>query len=79
VYRPADLAKLESWLIAQIYAIRVAIANSVALERFDAVARFTMMLNQCKNGLLYGAIMAKARNCGERQTWCRGGCSLRGD
>jgi hypothetical protein len=36
-------------------------------------------LTQMKSGLLYGAIMAKTRNCGERQTWCTGGSSLRGD
>jgi hypothetical protein len=54
---------------------RVAVADSLSLERFNAVARFTIVLNQSKNGLLCGATMAKARNCGERQTWCR--CGVR--
>src|ERR1700727_1347943 len=38
-----------------------------------AIAR----LPASKSGRLYGAIMAKARNCGERQTWCT--CACRGE
>ena len=42
----------------------------MAIVRRNDSSRCATALTQVKNGLFYGALMAKTHNCGGRQTWC---------